>query len=605
MCRNRVIFLLSLLLLHLNTYSQSRVQRVITGQVVDADTGDPVPTASVFIANTTVGTTTDDEGNYQLKIPGEGNYEIVVSHVGYIPESHTININRSFTRINVSLKIHELNEVEITANNNIKEQDIYLFWKRILGVPLETKSIRVINPNDVYLFYNPETRYLKASCRVPIQIVNEETGYHIQYILYSFIHNYNKNITSWEGHPLFEELQPKNKRQKSTWENNRKKIYHASLVHFVRSLYHGNLLQDGFMLNYIRRYYDPTNQRTKIRISPLLNGNSFLLNDSLLKRKIFNIPPDSMFILTCFGRSITELEVQQQKNYMSRYGLKDNSKIPRNRMSNDQGDIQIFPDGTYSNFLNIRPFNDAPTITGLNMMLPIEYGMIPNADVSFAEEAINIPESFSLVPDLDDLMQHQSPEKIYLTTDRPCYAAGDTVWLNAWVLNGSTLEPTDKSRMLHVELICPDGAILRHVALDASQGLAPGQLALPPNITGDALFRIRAYTRWSLNFDESYRFEKTIPVVQFRDDVWQGPEKTENKDYEWVRRANGSWAWQRKKGTGDKNVTGDGLRVTGQAGDSPAARHLLPVTDLDLQFLPEGGRWVTGFPCHMAFKALA
>jgi len=214
---------------------------------------------------------------------------------------------------------------------------------------------------------------------------------------------------------------------------------------------------------------------------------------------------------------------------------------------------------------------------------------------SFSQQPQPVVGSFM---DMDNLMLQNSPEKIYLTTDRPYYAAGDTIWMSAWVLNGGTLESTDKSRMLHVELIRPNGTILRHLVLDASQGVACGQFALPNNIIGDALFRIRAYTRWSLNFDESYRFEKNVPVLQFKDDVWQGPKIAENKNYEWVRLLNGNYEWRRKVITNDElKITNDELRITEKSDDE--------IPTLDLQFLPEGGRWVAGFPCRMAFKALA
>ena len=84
---------------------------------------------------------------------------------------------------------------------------------------------------------------------------------------------------------------------------------------------------------------------------------------------------------------------------------------------------------------------------------------------------------------------------------------------------------------------------------------------------------------------------KKVPVLQFKDDVWQGPKITENKNYEWVRLPNGRYAWRRKI------ITNDELRITEKSDDEIPA--------LDLQFLPEGGRWVAGFPCQMAFKALA
>jgi hypothetical protein len=60
-------------------------QRTISGRITDAEDGSPIPGAAVFIASTTVGTTTDVDGYYQLKIPGKGSYQLVVSYVGYQP----------------------------------------------------------------------------------------------------------------------------------------------------------------------------------------------------------------------------------------------------------------------------------------------------------------------------------------------------------------------------------------------------------------------------------------------------------------------------------------------------------------------------------------
>jgi len=207
---------------------------------------------------------------------------------------------------------------------------------------------------------------------------------------------------------------------------------------------------------------------------------------------------------------------------------------------------------------------------------------------SFSQQPQPVVGSFM---DMDNLMQQNSPEKIYLTTDRSMYAAGDTVWISAWVLHAAALKPNGKSKMLHVELLRPNGTLQRHLVLEIDQGVAYGQLALPPGIANDALFRLRAYTRWSLNFDESYRFEKQIPVVQMKDKVWQGPKITENKNFEWVRTANGRWVWIRKTEKQEEDVL-----------MKPINEDLPP---LDVQFLPEGGRWVTGFPSRMAFKAVA
>ncbi|MDR1155695.1 MAG: hypothetical protein LBL04_13395 [Bacteroidales bacterium] len=181
------------------------------------------------------------------------------------------------------------------------------------------------------------------------------------------------------------------------------------------------------------------------------------------------------------------------------------------------------------------------------------------------------------------------PEKIYLNTDRNVYSSGDTIWLSGWVLDAGTLLPVSKSRMLHVELIAPDNRIARHVVLDAYQGIAPGQFSLPAGMVSDGLYRLRAYTRWSLNFGKNCRFEKIIPIVQFKEDIWKGPRKHETKRYEWARLPNGRFDWIRKRNLETST------RIS-QAVDS------LP--PIDLQFFPEGGRWISGQPSHMAFKAI-
>jgi hypothetical protein len=55
-----LIFILSLTTI---AFSQTK----ISGKVTDASTGDPIPGASVIIENTTIGTSTDFDGNFSLE----------------------------------------------------------------------------------------------------------------------------------------------------------------------------------------------------------------------------------------------------------------------------------------------------------------------------------------------------------------------------------------------------------------------------------------------------------------------------------------------------------------------------------------------------------
>ncbi len=148
----------------------AHAQRIVTGKVTDVETGEPVPAASVYIAGSTVGTTTGNDGLYELKLPGQGSYELVVSHVAYEATSRQIVSNRAFIRWDIALKIHEMDDVIITHEKTCGIGDYNMFWNRLLG-QLPSLLLSVTNQEDLYCYLNEKTMNLKLSCRVPLQIV--------------------------------------------------------------------------------------------------------------------------------------------------------------------------------------------------------------------------------------------------------------------------------------------------------------------------------------------------------------------------------------------------------------------------------------------------
>lgn len=88
--------------------SMMNAQRVVNGTVTD-DSGAGVPYANVFIKGTTIGTTTDLDGNFKLKTP-EGASTLVVSYVGF--KEKEIDISGGGNTFNVSMSQGtELDEV--------------------------------------------------------------------------------------------------------------------------------------------------------------------------------------------------------------------------------------------------------------------------------------------------------------------------------------------------------------------------------------------------------------------------------------------------------------------------------------------------------------
>jgi hypothetical protein len=84
-------------------------------------------------------------------------------------------------------------------------------------------------------------------------------------------------------------------------------------------------------------------------------------------------------------------------------------------------------------------------------------------------------------------------ERVYLSTDRDVYVAGDAVWLSAWCLDAGTGALSSFSKTAYVEVHSPTGTVqTAKIALDGGRGA--GRLVLPTTLpTGN--YRLIAYTR--------------------------------------------------------------------------------------------------------------
>lgn len=72
------LFFLALLCVSVNAYSQTTIK----GIVKNSD-NEPIPYCSIGMKNTTIGTISDENGNYKFTIPDSLNHEIVFSAIGY------------------------------------------------------------------------------------------------------------------------------------------------------------------------------------------------------------------------------------------------------------------------------------------------------------------------------------------------------------------------------------------------------------------------------------------------------------------------------------------------------------------------------------------
>lgn len=92
------------------TFSQ---QFTLTGKVIDKPTLSPLIFASVRLSGTTSGTTTNYEGNFELRLK-PGNYKLIATFIGYKSDTIAVNLNSNKT-ISFSLEPIPVHLSEITV----------------------------------------------------------------------------------------------------------------------------------------------------------------------------------------------------------------------------------------------------------------------------------------------------------------------------------------------------------------------------------------------------------------------------------------------------------------------------------------------------------
>jgi hypothetical protein len=142
---------------------------------------------------------------------------------------------------------------------------------------------------------------------------------------------------------------------------------------------------------------------------------------------------------------------------------------------------------------------------------------------------------------------HYPQEKLYLHFDRPYYNPGETIWFKAYIFAANV--PSEISKTVYADLIDEDGKVLLRRIAPVVMSSAAAAFDIPATLTSSNVY-VRAYTDWMLNFDSSFIYTRTIPILQ------------------------------------DKK---------------PTAKNMVPKNFL--QFFPEGGDMVQGIESRVAFKA--
>ncbi len=241
------------------SFSQS--DYTISGRIVDEETRLPLQGASVFAENTTIGTATNNDGVFHLKLPN-GGYSIVITFTGYNTETKrvtTADAGNNELVIDLKKKEKSMDEFVVKASYEVKdglEKYGNFFMENFLGKTANGQLSYIKNKEALKFFYYKRTNRLKILATAPLEIVNEGLGYTIKYELDSFVHEYNTQVSVYTGYPLFQEMETSSIDQLIKWNSARKIAYNGSILHFMRSMYQKKLKEEGYEIQYIVKRND-------------------------------------------------------------------------------------------------------------------------------------------------------------------------------------------------------------------------------------------------------------------------------------------------------------------------------------------------------------
>ena len=133
MTRNLLPFLFSIFFFQL-VHAQG-----IRGRITNFQ-GETVPFATIYVPEISTGTTSNIDGNYELKLP-EGDWKVLFQYLGYQSQTREVTIGKAFQEINISLENqnYQIPEIKVLASG--EDPAYYIMRRAIALAPYYQKQV--------------------------------------------------------------------------------------------------------------------------------------------------------------------------------------------------------------------------------------------------------------------------------------------------------------------------------------------------------------------------------------------------------------------------------------------------------------------------------
>ena len=287
-------------------------QTDLSGRVLSADNKVPVASANVYISNSSIGTVTDEKGQFVIKNFPTGRYDLVISCIGYETQVVTLSSAQLPPVLTILLKpkVNELQEVIVEPyEKNGWERWGSFFMENFIGTSAFSRDCKLLNKEVIKFRFSKKNNTLKAIANDRLVIENRALGYVLKYDMTRFEYDFGTRIFLYQGYPLFEEMETKRKGLQKRWAENREDAYYGSVMHFMRSLFRNKLIEQDFEVRKLIKLPDAEKKRVRAlyraqAVNAAINGTLMvdgqlpgLRRDSAAYyRKVMN-EPESMNVL--------------------------------------------------------------------------------------------------------------------------------------------------------------------------------------------------------------------------------------------------------------------------------------------------------------------
>jgi len=483
---NKIVLIakkLLLLIICLICFCSFVYPQVIKGIVSDKSTHKVIPFAAIYFSGTTVGTTADESGYFELSLLEDVSKPMTISSVGYYSITLTEYSLTQTLSIKLSPKVHELKGVVISGNKNenIRKENLPIFRKEFLGDTWNARYCKILNENDILLSYNSQNKTLKAFASNPLQIDNKALGYNLVYFLDNFELRNADHVMQYVGNYMFIPDNTTDSKQQQRYENKRRSAYLGSTMHFFRTLWENSLDSEEFIVR------NPNGVK--------LSYNEFVvesdsINDGIPHKYIHY--RGSLYVH--YRDKISEMIINKEYVRFDANGFFDPLGIIWNGVMGQQRIADL---------------------------LPFEYEFTDESDSQNA--TVDQTDTNSLPG------YYQPSDQVFLHLDRNLYHPGDTIMFQAYVRNRRTGTFETRSISLYSFLLNHNHETIDSARFRVFNSTASGWLKVPDTIASGN-YTVLAYTSRMMNYDPEFDFSVPIRIGKIRPVGQKSQMQVENAD---------------------------------------------------------------------------